>query len=67
MASLQNSMPVQAITERRQASGRADRPSASAPATRESTRDSSTSSTNSFCIGVVRSRFEPWASASSAS
>ena len=67
MASLQNSMPVQAITERRQASGRADRSSASAPATSESTWSGATSRTRIFCIGVVRSRCEPCASARSAS
>ena len=67
IASLQNSMPVQAITERRQASGRADRPSASAPATSESTWSPATSSTRIFCIGVVRSRVDPCASARSAS
>ena len=66
MASLQNSIPVQAITERRQAFGRADSPISSAPATRASTRSGATSRTRIFCIGVVRSRYDPCASARSA-
>ena len=68
IASLQNSMPVHAITERRQASRRADRPHLLDAGHRASRPvDSSRSSTSSFCIGVVRMRCEPCASATSAS
>ena len=61
IASLQNSIPVQAMTDRRHASRRAERLKSSAPAINESTFDSSRSSTSSFCSGMVRMRWEPFA------
>ena len=59
-------MPVQAIVLRRHCDGRACRPSSSSAETSDSTWSSSTSRTRSFCIGVVRTRVEPCASATSA-
>ena len=67
MASLQNSMPVQAMVPRRMRLGRAERPSASRPAMSGSTRSSGTSRITSFWCGVVRRRVEPCASSRSAS
>lgn len=66
MASLQNSMPVQAMVPRRKVEGLALRSSASRDSTSESTRPSSTSRTIIFCSTVVRTRPEPCASARSA-
>ena len=66
MASLQYSMPVQAIVLRRHCDGRACRPSSASASTSDSTRSSSTSSTTSFCMGVVATRSEPCASTTSA-
>ena len=48
IASLQNSMPVQAIVLRRQLDGRADNPIPSSASTRASTRSASTPSTTIF-------------------
>ena len=67
IASLQNSMPVQAIVLRRKVPGLARSPSPAAASTRESTRSAATSSTTSFWCGVVRTRCDPCASATSAS
>ena len=62
IASLQNSMPVQAIVLRRNRSGREDSPSASSPAMSEGTRSSGMSRITSFWCGVVRSRADPCSS-----
>ena len=67
MASLQYSMPVQAMVPRRNTDGRADRPRASSSATSGSTSSLATSSTTIFWCGVVRRRYEPRASRVSAS
>ena len=66
-ASLQYSMPVQAIVERRNGLGLAVRPSGSTAASSASTLSRATSRTSSFWCGVKRTRCEPAASAASAS
>ena len=67
MASLQNSMPVQAIVPRRHADGRASRPIPRSAVTSSSVRSGATSSTSSFWYGVSRTRPLPCASTTSAS
>ena len=62
MASLQNSMPVQAIVLRRQFDGRAESPIASRRSTRRSTRSASTPSTTIFWYGVSRAPATPYSS-----
>ena len=66
IASLQNSMPVQAIAERRKMLGAVARPSASSSAAAAATDSAGMSSASSFWCGVVRSRREPWRSSRSA-
>src|SRR6218665_2282373 len=56
IASLQNSMPVHAMVERRKREGRVVSPSSSSAARRESTRSAATSRMTSFWCGVVRRR-----------
>src|SRR6218665_2951292 len=56
IASLQNSMPVHAMVERRKREGRGVSPSSSSAARRESTRSAATSRMTSFWCGVVRRR-----------
>ena len=67
MASLQNSMPVQAIVERRQFEGRAESPIRSSAATTSSTLSSSTPITTSFWYDVSRTPAAPYASTRSPS
>ena len=64
IASLQNSIPVQAIVCRRKTLGFAGRPSASSSATRSPTALSGTSRMTIFCSAVVRTRPLPYRSAS---
>ena len=66
MASLQNSIPVQAIVPRRNSDGSASRSCAASSPTSGSTDAAGTSRISSFCSTVVRTRPEPYACASRA-
>jgi hypothetical protein len=66
IASLQNSMPVQAIVCPPETLGRTCRSERGQPATSGSTWSSARPGSSIFCSVVVRTRSEPWASATSA-
>jgi hypothetical protein len=66
IASLQNSMPVQAIVCLRNALGRAGRPALSSSATSSSVRSGGTSRMTIFCSVVVCTRPLPYLAARSA-
>ena len=66
IASLQNSIPVQAIVPRRNADGATSRSRVASSSASSVTRSSGTSRMSSFCWAVVRTRPDPYASARSA-
>ncbi len=63
MASLQNSIPVHAITPRRHGDGSVCKPMPASSSRSPASSDSGTSSTIRFCCTVVRTRRDPTRSA----